>query len=144
MQARLALESQTIWRAAGHFAANLRKLKDNLAIIACRHAEHPSVCVPAAADLPVRLLMLPVVVDVEFVTEFGDLPMLTTDVSLLGGNVTITRRVKGTRLNLECSMLGNCDEDTGRCKCLPGYGTIATMGSMFRTHIFLPSPLDAD
>lgn len=64
------------------------------------------------------------VVDVEFLTEFGDLPMLTADVTLLGGNVTITRRVKGTRSNLECSMLGNCDEDTGRCKCLPGYGSI--------------------
>jgi hypothetical protein len=88
--------------------------------------------------------MLPVVVDVEFVTEFGDLPMMTTDVSLLGGNVTITRRVKGTRLNLECSMLGNCDEDTGRCKCLPGYGAMCHDGITVPYTYFLPSPLDAD
>lgn len=60
------------------------------------------------------------VVDVEFLTEFGKLPLMTADVSLLGGNVTVRRRVEGTRQDLECSRLGVCNEDTGQCKCLEG------------------------
>lgn len=60
------------------------------------------------------------VVDIEFLTEFGDLPLLKIDTSLLNGSATILEHNKGTRDNLECSRLGICNEDSGRCRCLEG------------------------
>ena len=64
--------------------------------------------------------MVSTVVEVEFLTEFGDLPLLQADTRYLGGSVTIREYVKGTRENAECSRLGNCNEDSGRCKCIEG------------------------
>jgi hypothetical protein len=61
------------------------------------------------------------VVDIEFLTEFGPLPLITANERHLVGNVTIRRLVKNSRDNLECSRLGTCDENTGKCKCIEGY-----------------------
>jgi len=73
---------------------------------------------------------------VEFTTELGDLPLMTSTVTNLGGGtVTVTEHQKGiqmcvyaivvrfagTKTDLECSAQGICDEETGVCGCMEGY-----------------------
>eukprot|EP01034_Spumella_vulgaris_P022370 gene22370-28492_t len=72
---------------------------------------------------------------IEFLGEFGDLPLLQTDVrgiqnvgfglSLYSGNfvMNITEYQKGTKFDLECSAQGLCDEDVGVCSCFEGFGS---------------------
>ena len=60
-------------------------------------------------------------IDVEFLSEFGDLPLMTTVASLGGGTVTVTEKVQGTKKNVECSNRGKCDRKYGVCSCFGGY-----------------------
>ena len=77
---------------------------------------------------------------VKFLSEFGDLPDLIPDVSLLidaqYGNTTyinVTEIRKGTKEDQECSGQGVCNYETGICKCSPYYessdGSIFNAGS---------------
>jgi hypothetical protein len=91
---------------------------------------------------------------VEFLTEFGDLPLLDVDASKLSvapnpppaiGRhlLRVTEKRKGTRFSelipealslfvvlgtfveVECSAQGVCDRATGICKCFTGFGSSA-------------------
>lgn len=71
-------------------------------------------------------------VSIEFLTEFGHLPLLQANIALLTvyddtllgkACVNITRLVTCTKEDVECSALGTCNENTGRCSCLEGYGS---------------------
>lgn len=77
---------------------------------------------------------------IEFLSEFGDLPLLKTSNSQLlikatgaGGSVAFTEYQRGTKEDVECSAQGTCNETSGVCKCLPGYrssnGTIDFPGN---------------
>ena len=69
-------------------------------------------------------------VSLQFVTEHGDLPLVTADVfdledSTTGttGVITIASAVDGTTENQECSNRGLCDRATGACVCFDGYSS---------------------
>jgi len=64
-------------------------------------------------------------IDIEFTTEMGDLPMVSLNTRTLDGQAAIWSYINGTRENLECSRLGICNEDTGICACLAGWGSSA-------------------
>ena len=72
---------------------------------------------------------------IEFKTEFGDLPLITADVSTLTGpnnGVVITEETQGSKEDIECSGTGICNESTGVCACSVGYassdGSLTTAG----------------
>ena len=76
---------------------------------------------------------------VTFLTEHGDLPLISVESSTGDAAITITEVTKGTKENAVCSDRGICDESTGDCVCFPGYagsngmgavGTIADCGSL--------------
>lgn len=70
---------------------------------------------------------------IEFLTEFGKVPLLQADVSGIWSygyglpsihrdQIVIINRVQQcTKEDLECSGLGICNEANGQCKCIPGY-----------------------
>ncbi len=65
---------------------------------------------------------------VEFLSEFGNLPLLEyTNINLVrnGGSVTFTisEQVQGTKEDVECSGQGVCNEYTGACVCRTGFGS---------------------
>lgn len=67
---------------------------------------------------------------VEFLTDFGDLPMLVGDTrGLYYGNdvytveLMIEEQTKGTKESFECSRRGLCNPDNGICTCEVGYST---------------------
>lgn len=76
-----------------------------------------------------------VAVLIEFLTEHGDLPLLEVDLTGIDNYLSvneydtsaevlnITEVVKGTRQELECSGYGNCNENTGICSCMAGFGS---------------------
>eukprot|EP00633_Aureoumbra_lagunensis_P012698 CAMPEP_0197364820 /NCGR_PEP_ID=MMETSP0893-20130614/65454_1 /TAXON_ID=44058 ORGANISM="Aureoumbra lagunensis, Strain CCMP1510" /NCGR_SAMPLE_ID=MMETSP0893 /ASSEMBLY_ACC=CAM_ASM_000539 /LENGTH=463 /DNA_ID=CAMNT_0042887115 /DNA_START=392 /DNA_END=1783 /DNA_ORIENTATION=- len=55
---------------------------------------------------------------VTFTSEFGDLPLLSTDPVY-----NVTEIQKGTKLEAECSLHGLCNSEDGECECLAGYGS---------------------
>jgi len=71
-------------------------------------------------------------VSIEFLTEFGSLPLLQANINLLTvydetylgpPRINITRSVICSKEDVECSALGICNESIGRCSCLEGYGS---------------------
>ena len=52
---------------------------------------------------------------VQFITEMGNLPLMTASSSF----VTVTEYVQGTQLNVECGgvNMGVCDHSAGVCMC---------------------------
>lgn len=68
---------------------------------------------------------------VEFLQEFGSLPLLVTDSSKLSmlnavsGNVVLTaaKQIDGTKESRDCSGRGICDTTTGYCTCNTNYAT---------------------
>lgn len=67
---------------------------------------------------------------IEFVSEHGDVPLITAnenklqniDSSLDGRvNVEIIELTKGTKEDVECSAQGICMENTGICACVDGF-----------------------
>mmetsp|Transcript_635 Transcript_635/g.1457 ORF Transcript_635/g.1457 Transcript_635/m.1457 type:complete len:767 (-) Transcript_635:2005-4305(-) len=70
---------------------------------------------------------------IEFMYEFGDLPLMTSDRTKLWdstntlpkqfnhGKATFSENFKGTKIDYECSRQGYCNADSGRCECLLGY-----------------------
>lgn len=65
--------------------------------------------------------------DIEFLSEYGDLPMIELGVSFLSDSYTfkINQVIRGTKEDLECSQQGICNEDTGQCFCMPGFTSSA-------------------
>jgi len=66
------------------------------------------------------------VVLVDFLSEFGDLPLLQlTDIDLAGaGKATAVVEVfPGSKEDVECSRQGVCNEYTGVCACRDGFGS---------------------
>ena len=61
--------------------------------------------------------------DIEFLSEYGDVPMLTMGVDYLSDSSVfkINQVVRGTKEDLECSQQGICNSDTGQCFCMPGF-----------------------
>ena len=60
---------------------------------------------------------------IEFMTESGDLPLITTtdvNLGLTGGtpSLAIIEAYKGTKEDDECSGQGLCNEWTGQCMCV--------------------------
>ena len=97
--------------------------------------------------------------DIEFLTELGDLPLMTLTssnlvkkigMSDLAGvpKINVTEFVKGTRENIECSGHGYCNPDIGMCICDVGYASSDGQGGIGHrgdcgfhyeeTQIFLP------
>ena len=65
---------------------------------------------------------------IEFMTEYGDLPLLQwTNVDLVDGSgapaFVLSEDTKGTKEDVECSGQGVCNEYTGVCACRDGYGS---------------------
>jgi hypothetical protein len=61
---------------------------------------------------------------VEFLTEFGDLPLLQfVPSSLTYTAFHVTEYQKGTKEDYECSRRGTCDRKTGICHCVPGFAS---------------------
>jgi hypothetical protein len=62
-------------------------------------------------------------IHVGFLSNFGDLPLMTTTNSLTGGSdsAVVMEKVKGTKENEECSMHGECNRDVGLCKCFDAW-----------------------
>ena len=52
----------------------------------------------------------------------------------MGDNV-LTLLSLGTKIDVECSAMGTCDESTGQCRCLNGYsssdGTLNSPGERY-------------
>lgn len=97
-----------------------------------------------------------VTIVLDFVTEHGDLPDVTADVSLLvhslngavvgtgtlavfvdgdatgddDGDDAVTTSVKGTTEEVECSNRGICDTVSGTCTCFKGYTSSDGAGNM--------------
>ena len=70
---------------------------------------------------------------IEFVTEGGDVPMLTiTEVSTAGGAMSMSEDTKGTREVVECANRGICETGSGRCKCALQYGSSDGQGNAGR------------
>jgi hypothetical protein len=61
-------------------------------------------------------------VDVEFLHQFGDLPLLRIVSSSLT-YAKITESQKGNKEDIECSGQGICNEKTGICRCMEGFGS---------------------
>lgn len=57
---------------------------------------------------------------VTFLTELGDLPLMTAEASS-GATITVAQTTAGTMSNVECSDRGICDRKYGVCKCFDGY-----------------------
>lgn len=53
---------------------------------------------------------------VTFMSELGDLPMMTTD-----PEYNISETIKGTKEEAECANQGYCNYEIGECMCLNGY-----------------------
>jgi hypothetical protein len=72
-----------------------------------------------------------IAVYIEFLTEFGDLPLIRSDPELIDNTggfapafaITIAEYQKGTKEDMECSGQGVCHEDTGICECFTGFGS---------------------
>jgi len=69
-------------------------------------------------------------ITIEFLQNFGALPLLTPDGSRLDHSsalfeplITSTSSVTGTKENVECSNRGICEENTGVCTCSEGFAT---------------------
>jgi hypothetical protein len=69
-------------------------------------------------------------VQVRFLTELGDLPLLIAlpqdpkqrrDGKEVWAKIAVNETVKGTKENAECSNRGMCDYSTGECMCMPGF-----------------------
>jgi len=63
---------------------------------------------------------------VTFLTELGDVPMLSLTQSQSDGvttSISIVESTKGTKEDLECSDLGHCDRITGLCTCFSGFSS---------------------
>lgn len=67
---------------------------------------------------------------IEFLQDFGDLPLLVTGVSKLThsssgitATVAVEEIVKGTKESLDCSGRGLCDTDNRLCTCEPEFET---------------------
>ena len=57
-------------------------------------------------------------IDIEFTQNFGNLPYLSADVSLLtGGSITVIETTSGTKEDTECSSSGKCNFNDGTCQC---------------------------
>ena len=71
-----------------------------------------------------------------FRSNYGDLPLMSAGNSLTGGADTIyvVETAKGSKENALCSMHGECNFETGLCKCFDGwrssdgYGNKGTRG----------------
>lgn len=76
-----------------------------------------------------------ITVYIEFLTEFGDLPLLKADTSLIRNYgsisgfgvhyelVNITEYRRGDKEDIECSGMGACDQSSGVCSCFKGYSS---------------------
>ncbi|TMW64027.1 hypothetical protein Poli38472_014144 [Pythium oligandrum] len=66
-------------------------------------------------------------ITIEFTQDFGDLPDLRGDASLVHSTpgvtptLTFTTVTQGTKENLPCSRRGTCDRVNGVCACYPNY-----------------------
>lgn len=57
-----------------------------------------------------------------FKTELGDLPLLTAAFSD-GATLEVTEETRGTKLDVECSRHGYCDDQEGECVCFEGWAS---------------------
>jgi len=67
-----------------------------------------------------------IIVYIEFISEFGNLPMLTADITGIAthnGAINITEYQRGTKEDVECSAMGICNDSTGVCTCIRGFGS---------------------
>tara|TARA_B100000795_G_C22565469_1_gene347975 strand:+ start:73 stop:678 length:606 start_codon:yes stop_codon:yes gene_type:complete len=62
-------------------------------------------------------------IHIGFLSNYGDLPLMTTTNSLTGGSdsVVVMESQKGLKENKQCSMHGECNRDVGLCKCFDGW-----------------------
>eukprot|EP01041_Mallomonas_annulata_P002290 gene2290-4453_t len=71
-------------------------------------------------------------VNITFLTELGQVPLLTVGkLNVTGGaaSVTISRIHRSTGTLYECSGHGTCDRKTGRCQCMPRWGSSDGLGA---------------
>jgi hypothetical protein len=60
---------------------------------------------------------------IEFLTEYGQLPMLTYQEITPTVTLSIFSIQKSTKVDVECSGMGICNENNGICQCMTGYSS---------------------
>lgn len=63
------------------------------------------------------------VTNLTFSSELGPQPLLQFNATGLWGFMEVLRLVNGTKDKVECANHGVCDQDTGFCRCMPGYSS---------------------
>jgi hypothetical protein len=94
------------------------------------HGQQPKVSVSWTAGVDRACISTGNNIQVTFLQDFGDLPLLLPDGSNLGQTsasdtplITSQKVVTGTKESDVCSNHGICDETNGICKCLSGWTT---------------------
>jgi hypothetical protein len=94
-----------------------------LTIISVRTPSSPSICVN------VSIISSSLAVYIEFLTELGQLPMLTYQEITPTVTLSIFSIQKSTKVDVECSGMGICNENNGICQCMTGYSS--SNGSLY-------------
>ena len=121
--------------------ASVSQVMDAINALSSLDGQHPKVAVSWTVGVDRACIASGNLIQVTFLQNFGDLPLLIPDGKHLGQTsgletplITSQKVVTGDKESDVCSMHGTCDEDKGVCNCLDewttsdGYGNAGTRG----------------
>ena len=65
-------------------------------------------------------------ISIEFLSPTGHLPSLkvaSSDLNRIGGDISVSEHIQGTKEYIECSNRGLCNHATGECSCFVGFAS---------------------